>query len=242
MKLAEANQEYQRLNEQFKTQLANLTEQNEAFAQNNAVFEDQLEEQKEINKNLTMAYNQLQDEVDKLELVATYINESAIENNAKFQDLLDELSNSINSSRSAHDKLLASAYTDIVKRVDCVVEGIFAPFDFWQEGTAMAAQFPDVLKQTNKVLGDICHDPADLQSYLETDSPARWGGGVTMPADLKINQYLSEIQRYGNAMVAYYFTTGDIEWYQYDHECEQLPANKKFVWELHKRKGIDFIA
>lgn len=222
-------------------QVAKLEEENGVYEKNNNVFKTQLEEQKEINKNLTRAYEQLQDEVDKLEVVATYINTSAVENNAKFDELLDELSSSINSSRSTHDKLLAAAYTDVVKRVDCVIESIFAPFDFWQQGQGMGDNYPDVLKQTNKVLGDICHSPADLQSFLETDSPARWGAGVQGPADLKIDQYLSEIQRYGTAMVSYYFDGSGIEWYTYDHECDQLPADKGFVWALHKRKGIDSV-
>jgi hypothetical protein len=281
VKLEKSNEEYARLNKQFERQIGNLTEQNEVFAENNAV---------------------LQDEVNKLETVATYLvcflwpasslvccrhtcklfllvftrssvltkcspllqfqftantetkncltmsclsclqNETAIENNAKFSDLLDELSSSINSSRSAHDSLLASAYTDIVKRVDCVTESIFAPYDFWQQGTRMGASYPDVLKQTNKVLGDICHDPTDLQNYLETESKSRWAG-VKTPADLKIDQYLSEIQRYGTAMVSYYFdkARSGIEWYQYDHACDNLPAGKNFAWELHKLKALEYI-
>jgi hypothetical protein len=169
-------------------------------------------------------------------------NESAIENNAKFSDLLDELSSSINSSRSAHDKLLASAYTDIVKRVDCVTESIFAPYDFWQQGKRIGAFYPDVLNQTHKVLGDICHNPADLQNYLETDTKTRWLS-IKTPADLKIDQYLSEIQRYGTALVSYYFDTArsGIEWYQYDHACDNLPANKTFTWQLHKLKALEYI-
>lgn len=221
--------------------MAKLEEENGVYAENNVVFKTQLDEQKEINKNLTRAYEQLQDEVNKLEVVATYINTSAVENNAKFDELLDELSSSINSSRSTHDKLLAAAYTDIVKRVDCVVEGIFAPFEFWQQGQVMGDSYRDVLQQTNKVLGDICHDPSDLENFLENDSPERWGGSVEAPADMKIDQYLSEIQRYGTAMVSYYFDGSGIEWYMYDHECDQLPGNKSFVWSLHKRKGIDYI-
>jgi hypothetical protein len=172
-RLEAENTEYERLNQEYGEQLTTLRTENEEFADNNADYEGQLTEQKEINKNLTAAYEQLQGEVDKLEVVSTHLNETAIENNRKFEELLDELSQAINSSRAQHDKQLASHYNEIVDRVDCTITSIFTPFNFFQTGGPMAQAYPDVLKETNKVLADVCHDPADLEAWLARDSPAR---------------------------------------------------------------------